>query len=79
MTTSDLQFDTVMTAVKAAKVRNAENTMSIINNEKVQLINREFTLNHECTIKESFQKLTAHGYEYEATELERVLTVINSI
>ena len=79
MKTSDLQFDRIMTATKSAKAINAETTKKIIESEKVQIINREFNINAECTIRESFQKLSMHGYEYENTELEKVINNLNNI
>ena len=79
MKTSDLQHDSLMTAIKSAKVNNSEALMSVINSEKVSLVNREFNTNRECTIKESLQSLSMHGYEYEATELDRVINILNKI
>jgi hypothetical protein len=77
MTTSDLQHDTIIAAMKAAKSRNNESAMNIYNNEKVKMFHAE-TGKCEVSIRESLHHLLLN-YEYEAIELERVINILNNI
>jgi len=77
MTTSNLQHDTIIAAMKAAKLRNNESAMKIYNNEKVVLFHKE-TGKCEVSVRESMHHLL-FNYEYEATELDRVINLLNKI
>lgn len=77
MTTSDLQHDSIIEAMKAAKSRNSELAMNIWNNEKVTISHKEFG-KCETTVKESMHKLLLN-YEYEAIELDRIVNILNNI
>jgi hypothetical protein len=76
--TSEQHFQ-IIEAAKSAKSRNNELAMQTLKETNVMLLDNAGKEDATHTIKTSLQALTIHGYSYSDSELNRVVSLLNSI